>query len=226
MSFGLPATPMAPAGAILRPGGFALTERAVRCCAFEPGARVADIGCGSGATAAYLNRCHGLKAVGFDLAAAGGPGLSPDDARPPVGAGKAEELPLADGVLDGVLAECSLSVIADKERAVGEFRRVLHPGGKMVVTDVYARNPEGLATLSGLPLPFGMADLLTRETLTSLLHRHGFSLLLWEDHSEALKRFVIEAIMGDHAAGCGGVACFADLKPARPGYFLLVAAAW
>lgn len=220
-------------GSIMRPGGFALTDRALQLCAFNAGDRVADIGCGSGATVEYLRRCHGLDAVGIDSAAASleqGLRLNP---FLPLSTGFAEELPFGPGMLDGVLAECSLSVIAGKEQALAEFCRVLRTGGKMVITDVYARNADGLDSIRRIPLPFGMTDIMTQDKLTAMVGRRGFSLTNWEDHSQTLKDFLFLTIMGDHSSEPGrrcqgeGESSWREsicvLKRASVGYFLLVA---
>jgi ubiquinone/menaquinone biosynthesis C-methylase UbiE len=57
------------------------------------------------------------------------------------------QLPFADQELDGVIAECSLSVVRDQAAALDEIRRVLKPDGKLAVTDVAVtgRLPEDIA---------------------------------------------------------------------------------
>ena len=40
-------------GGLVRPGGLALTDRAMGHCGFGAGARVADVGCGAGATVGH-----------------------------------------------------------------------------------------------------------------------------------------------------------------------------
>jgi len=220
-------------GSIMRPGGFALTDRALQLCAFKAGDRVADIGCGFGATVEYLRRSHGLDAVGIDPAAASlerGLRLNP---CLPLSPGFAEKLPFGPGTLDGVLTECSLSVIADKERALAEFCRVLRPGGKMVITDVYARNADALDSVRGIPLPFGMTGIMTRDQLTAMAGRQGFSLTNWEDHSQTLKDYLFQAVMGDNLSKPGirrqeewknsWQESICVLKRVSLGYFLLAA---
>ncbi len=220
-------------GNIMRPGGFALTDRAIQLCAFKAGDQVADIGCGFGATVEYLRRCHGLDAVGIDPAAASleqGLRLNP---CLPLSTGFAEELPFGPVTLDGVLAECSLSLMACKERALAEFCRVLRSGGKLAISDVYARNADGVDSIRGVQLPFGMTGIMTQDKLTAMAEGQGFALINWEDHSQTLKEYLFQAIMGGGSSKLGG-RCEGEgtsswqesicaLKQASLGYFLLVA---
>lgn len=220
-------------GSIMRPGGFDLTNRVVQLCAFKTGDRVADIGCGSGATVEYLRRSHGIDALGIDPSAAFlAQGLR-RNLRLPLTPAFAEKLPFESGTLDGILAECSLSVIADKEQALAEFCRVLRPGGKLAVTDVYARDAEGLDSIRGISLPFGMTGVMTQDAVTAMVRRQGFSLTTWEDHSHVLKQYLFQSIMGDDPSPLG-TSCpgqgesslrknLTALKPLSPGYFLFIA---
>ena len=220
-------------GNIMRPGGFALTDRVLQLCAFKAGDRVADIGCGFGATVEYLRRSYALDAVGIDPEEAFlEQGLRRNPCLP-LSPGFAGELPFELSTLDGILAECSLSVMANKEQALAEFFRVLRPGGKMAITDVYARNADALDSVCGLRLPFGMTGIMTQDTLTAMVGRQGFSLTNWENHSQTLKEYLFQAIMEDDSSeigrrcrGEGQSYCqegLGALKRASLGYFLLVA---
>ncbi len=220
------------AGCVLHPGGLALTSRAVELCALTAGARVLDVGCGTGASVAYLRRVFGLAAVGVDRSRAALARGRVQGLNVPIGQGSGECLPIASSSVDVVLAECSCSVMARRGEALAEFRRVLAPEGRLVVSDLYARDPVAscdspratLACLSGL---------MTREELALELELHGFSLTAWEDHSRALKEFMIRAILehgsfssfwelqGGHRQEATQVQ--RELKRVRPGYFLLVA---
>lgn len=53
-------------GDTIRPGGFAITDRALAICSFAAGARVLDVGCGVGATVEHLICRYHLDAVGVD----------------------------------------------------------------------------------------------------------------------------------------------------------------
>jgi ubiquinone/menaquinone biosynthesis C-methylase UbiE len=51
--------------------------------------------------------------------------------------GDLASLPIADASVDLVLRALALSHLDDVEEAVAEFRRVLRPGGRLIVTDVH-----------------------------------------------------------------------------------------
>ncbi|RQW84768.1 MAG: class I SAM-dependent methyltransferase, partial [Geobacter sp.] len=128
-------------GPSLRPGGFLLTERGLSLCGFSPGARIVDVGCGTGASVAYLQEKHRHRALGVDVS---GDLLPKNDRKGNITAvvARAEELPLSTGSCDGVLCECVLSLVTEPGRAVEEFSRVLRPGGFLILSDMYDRSAD------------------------------------------------------------------------------------
>ncbi len=194
------------------PGKEELVERGARLAGLGSGARLLDVGCGTGSSVELLRRSLGMAAVGLDLAP------PPRGASPlaPRLRADARCLPLADGAVHGVLLECVLSIVAGRSRVLRECHRVLAAGGRLVLTDLYAREPPAAGGGWG---PCG-AQLLLREQLVELLGASGFELLCWEDHSRVLKEYLFRRIMdgvGEEVRrprGCSG---------ARPGYALLVA---
>jgi SAM-dependent methyltransferase len=94
-----------------------------------PHARILDVGCGTGATTAALSRFGSVSGLDMGLAAlrhAHANGLS-------VARGSAENLPVASGRLDVVVALDVLEHLDDDRRALGEMLRVLRPGGVLLV---------------------------------------------------------------------------------------------
>jgi SAM-dependent methyltransferase len=217
-------------GAAIRPGGLALTERALDFCHLPPGAVVLDVGCGSGATVTHLRQCHGLRAVGLELSwpllREGCRGA----AAAPFVQGRAEALPLGDGRIGALFSECLLSLLADPAAALAEWHRVLAPQGVLVVSDLYARagrrTPE--APISSAHCCLSGAR--PREMLLSLVNQAGFTVLLWEDHTPLLKQLAARLVWAHGSLAAfwerAGIGCAGGpgAGGGRPGYFLMIAA--
>lgn len=211
------------AGACLRPGGTELTDRAISFCGFREGARLLDVGCGAGATVEHLRLNSGLAAAGVDVSrrlVAEGLVRNPSL---PLAEGGAEALPVSEGTLDGVLCECVLSLVASPRRALGEFRRVLRPGGFLILSDLYLRDPLGCFPPAGPAGENPVRGVMAGDMLETLLAASGFRIRLWEDHTRALQELAARLVLAhgslDGPWGVfGGVEC-----TGRLGYFLLVA---
>lgn len=207
----------------IRPGGLRVTEEAVRNCGFLPGASILDVGCGIGATVMFLRDRYALDAIGVDISARlieEALVLRPDL---PLVQADAAELPFKDAVFDGVVAECSLSVAGDAGALLAEIGRVLVPGGRLLVSDVYFRAP---AERLRERRPTGcLAHALSREEFREILEACGFALRSWEDRTLELRNYVASMAMkgGDAASFWGVGLCDPALAAARPGYFSLSA---
>jgi SAM-dependent methyltransferase len=111
-----------------------------RLSGLPAGARVADLGCGSGVFTELLRRA-GYQSIGLDisskLVALGRrkyPGLELIE-------GDAENLPFETASLDGVLLSGLVHHFPDPRRLAAEVQRVLKPGGRFVAFDPNRMNP-------------------------------------------------------------------------------------
>lgn len=94
--------------------------------------RMLDVGCGCGAMLA-AGRALGLDACGLDISP-----VAVEQARgrvpgADVRVGPAEELPFGDGEFDLVTCMGSLEHVAGPRQAVREMRRVVRPGGRLLL---------------------------------------------------------------------------------------------
>jgi demethylmenaquinone methyltransferase / 2-methoxy-6-polyprenyl-1,4-benzoquinol methylase len=107
-------------------------KRTVRTLGLGPGARVADLACGTGDFCRELDR-QGLRPIGFDLsfgmlaAARTGAPLSQADIL---------RLPVPDGALDGITCGFALRNLVELEGFFVELARVVRPGGRIALLEV------------------------------------------------------------------------------------------
>jgi SAM-dependent methyltransferase len=100
------------------------------------GRSVLDVGCGTGTIAIALARDHGCSVVGVDAAPDMVAVAEAKEARDvQFQVGLAEELPFAQGTFERVLMRSVVHHV-DRPRAFPEARRVLVPGGRIVLEGI------------------------------------------------------------------------------------------
>ena len=117
-----------------------LISTCMRLVDLEPGARIADLGCGSGIFTALL-RQQGYDPVGLDISpklVSLGRANYPDIEFLE---GDVENLPFPDDSLDAVLLSGLVHHLPDPSRCAGEVFRVLKSGGSFVAFDPNRMNP-------------------------------------------------------------------------------------
>ena len=149
------------------PGGEAHTRRMLALAGLEPGARVLDMGAGSG-EAVSLMLSLGYDAKGLDLEPRG----------ECVAQGDFLHTPYPGESFDAVLSQCAFFVSGDQPGALREAYRILKPGGKLLLSDLFFASPE------------------------PLLRKAGFALLQREDLTEAWRDYYLEALWRDDAPCC------------------------
>jgi arsenite methyltransferase len=222
--------PFASSG--IRPGGVELTTRAVVLSKLPRGVRVLDVGCGTGVTTRLLRTEFEMDAFGIDASRLLVARAKAKESTPAVLMGDARLLPFSDEAFDGLFLECTLSLVQEYAQVIRECRRVLRPLGRLIVTDLYARNTSGIEDLRRLPFHSCLSGALDSDRFVDECYRTGFGLVCFEDHSRLLRDFAARMIwtygslerFWTEAGGSGvdpGQIQYA-IRKAKPGYFLFV----
>jgi demethylmenaquinone methyltransferase/2-methoxy-6-polyprenyl-1,4-benzoquinol methylase len=117
--------------------GLIYRQEALERAGLGPGAKVLDVACGTGLMSLAATRLTQGRIVltGVDPS----PGMAAR-ARMKVPLeyfeGRAESLPVSDGVFDFVMMGYALRHMTDLSRALREFGRVLRPGGRVLLLEV------------------------------------------------------------------------------------------
>ena len=148
------------------PGGLEHTRRLLELSGLHCGARILDMGAGGG-EAVTLLRSLGYDAAGVDL--------EPRSAI--VQKGNMLHTAFESGSFDGILSQCAFYVSGDVPGALAEAKRLLRPGGVLLLSDVFFEEPEGLAEQAGFAL-------IHKEDLTALWREYYLE-ALWRGEADS-----------------------------------------
>jgi ubiquinone/menaquinone biosynthesis C-methylase UbiE len=122
-------------------GSLEATDELVELCGIDASSHVLDVGCGVGATPAYLAKNVGCRVTGIDLREGmiarsveraereGVSGLTTFQVA------DVATLPFDDDTFDVVMCESVLALVDDQRAALREMLRVLKPGGRLGATE-------------------------------------------------------------------------------------------
>jgi arsenite methyltransferase len=151
-------------------------EQAIELMQIPPGARVLDVGCGSGwASRLIAQKANNGRVVGIDISdemvkvsCDSSTSVSNIEYR----VASAEKLPFADREFSHAFSMESLYYYEDMLSALKEIARVLEPGGLFVcVVDLYEENRPSHQWIQQLSVP---VQLLSTAQYRSLLEQAGF----------------------------------------------------
>ena len=164
----------------------------------RPGMQVVDVGMGTGLVSKQILRITGepRRLVGVDPS----PGMmgqacfeQPVECR----VGRAEDLPVPSGSADFVVMGYALRHVADFAAAAAEFRRVLKPGGRLLILEI--TRPEG--RFAELLLKAYMRGVV--PTLARVLSRSRATPLLWRYYWDTIAACVPPAQVLQTLANAG-----------------------
>ncbi len=216
-------------GDVLRPGGFEITKRALEYCKFESGDCLLDAGCGMGATINYINNNYDFKIIGLDKSEKLASLARELNKNTEIIVSSAESTIFEDKMFDGVLAECTLSLM-DVNKALMEINRVLKNNGYLIITDLYVNNTEFLDDLKRYPVNTCLKSPFDLQALKKHLVDSGFKIILAEKYDDVLIQLMADIIFRGGSMDkllCAGDCFDSNMKnlliKSKPGYFLIIA---
>lgn len=106
-----------------------------------------------------------------------------------------ESLPLEDAKVDVIISNCTINHVSNKHAIWTEISRILKPGGRFVVSDIYStdvvpdeykKDPIAVAECWG--------GAITRETYLDIIDQSGFSDIRIIEESKPYPKGKIEAV--------------------------------
>ena len=172
-------------------GGRRATRQMLTQCQLGPTLQVLDVGCGLGGTSRLIAETAGCRVTGIDLTAdfchlARQLSVQLDSELPVCFVqGDAQRLPFADHSFDLIVSQHCLMNLPRAALALGEFRRVLRPGGALLLHEVLA----GSGGEPLYPVPWAsdasQSFVVPEAQLRAGLTDAGFTLAHWCDETDA-----------------------------------------
>ncbi len=157
------------------PGGFSATLGLLEAASIAGDARILEVGCGTGRTACHLAKLgYQVTAVDIraDMLVKARHRAQQEEASVQFVEGNVERLPFEEGRFDVVLAE-SVTLFADTPRALGEYTRVLAPGGRLYDREMIALQPLDRELARQVSDFYGVGEVWTAKQWHAMLGQAG-----------------------------------------------------
>lgn len=192
-----------------------LTNLVTERLSLSAGQRILDIGCGVGKPAEGIARAHDVHITGITVSnhqvelaqAQVGNGTQPGQVS--FQFADVMNLPFADASFDAAYAHESLCHVHDKGAAFEHTARVLRPGGRLVVADIFLSGPiNGADTeiLARAGAAFQLSTVPTADEYRDLLQGAGLKVVEFTDirHKVFHSYEVAEALLRKMGSSLGG----------------------
>jgi SAM-dependent methyltransferase len=168
-------------GATKHMGGLSTTKELIELCGIDERTHVLEVGCGTGATSRYLAQKLRCRVLGVDVRpsmieqARDRAAKAHVQDRVEFRVADATALPFEDATFDAVLVESVTTFIEDKSAAIGEYARVLKPGGCVGLNEeIWHKTPPPLEIVEYAAQTWDVqAKILTLDGWVELLKDSG-----------------------------------------------------
>lgn len=153
-----------------------------------------DVGSGNGTFLSIVLNKFDVEVSGIDIS----PGMIEKskellDGRADLKVGDSEHLPWNDGSFDVITCIASFHHYPGPELVLQEMKRVLRPGGILMIADPFTPN-ELLRFFLNILIKFsrsGDVRIYSRKEMQELLEKCGFTLIRWETEGKNLKKYFV-----------------------------------
>jgi ubiquinone/menaquinone biosynthesis C-methylase UbiE len=153
-----------------------------------------DVGCGNGIFLSMVLNKFDVEVSGIDIS----PGMVEKskellDGRADLKVGDSENLPWNDRSFDVVTCSASFHHYPGPERVLKEMKRILRPGGFLMIADPFTSN-ELLRFFANILIKFsksGDVRIYSQKEMRELLEKGGFAVIKWDIKGKKLKQYFV-----------------------------------